>query len=154
MTTCPKCAEPLAGLATYCFRCEAYTEDLRRPNNASENFTEASTGETRDIDNRTEEEISLAIRAVLELHGFDVYSLEQGYRKESGGTRQTAGLPDLFVVGFGRALWVELKSAKGRLRPSQEAFRDVCEANAVGWALWRSEADAIEWAREAREAAA
>ena len=150
MTTCPRCAAPLEGLAQYCHECSEYVSDMT----ATVEDLQLPSSPKRDPDRRSEEEISLAIRAVLELHGFDVYSLEQGYRKDRGGTRQTPGIADLYVLGHGRAIWIELKSAKGKLRPSQEEFRDQCQANGVEWALWRSEADAIEWARDVREAAA
>ena len=78
--------------------------------------------------------------------GFAVWETSQGYRKDRGGTRTTAGIPDLYVLGHGRALWVEVKDTKGKLRPSQQTFRDECLANGIAWALWRDVRDAWDWA--------
>ena len=54
-----------------------------------------------------------------------------------------AGFADLMVLSDGRVLFLELKAPKGRLRPSQEAFRDAVEAQGLGWALVRSLDDAL-----------
>ena len=54
-----------------------------------------------------------------------------------------AGFADLMVICDGRILFLELKAPKGRLRPSQEAFRDAVEAQGFGWALVRSLDDAL-----------
>lgn len=53
------------------------------------------------------------------------------------------GFADLIVLCDGRVLFLELKSLKGRLSPSQEAFRDVVQAQGHGWALVRSLDDAL-----------
>lgn len=53
------------------------------------------------------------------------------------------GFADLMVIAGGRVLFLELKAPKGRLRPSQEAFRDAVEAQGFGWALVRSLDDAL-----------
>ena len=53
------------------------------------------------------------------------------------------GFADLMVISGGRVLFLELKAPKGRLRPSQEAFRDVVQAQGFGWALVRSLDDAL-----------
>jgi hypothetical protein len=47
------------------------------------------------------------------------------------------GWPDLCLVGRGRVLFRELKSAAGRLSPDQETWRDRLSANGADWALWR-----------------
>lgn len=54
-----------------------------------------------------------------------------------------AGFADLMVLCDGRVLFLELKAPKGRLRPSQEAFRDAVLAQGFGWALVRSLDDAL-----------
>lgn len=54
------------------------------------------------------------------------------------------GFADLVVLCDGRALFLELKSLKGRLSPAQEAFRDAVLAQGFGWALVRSLDDALE----------
>ena len=53
------------------------------------------------------------------------------------------GFADLIVLCDGRVLFLELKSLKGRLSPSQEAFRDAVQAQGHGWALVRSLDDAL-----------
>lgn len=53
------------------------------------------------------------------------------------------GFADLMVISGGRVLFLELKAPKGRLRPSQKAFRDVVQAQGFGWALVRSLDDAL-----------
>ena len=53
------------------------------------------------------------------------------------------GFADLVVLYAGRALFLELKSLKGRLSPAQEAFRDTVLAQGFGWALVRSLDDAL-----------
>ncbi len=54
-----------------------------------------------------------------------------------------AGFADLMVISGGRVLFLELKAPKGRLRPSQKAFRDAVQAQGFGWALVRSLDDAL-----------
>ncbi len=54
-----------------------------------------------------------------------------------------AGFADLMVISGGRVLFLELKAPKGRLRPSQKAFRDAVQAQGFGWALVRSLDDAV-----------
>ena len=54
-----------------------------------------------------------------------------------------AGFADLMVVSGGRILFLEVKSQTGRLRKSQEVFRDTVCAQGFGWALVRSVDDAL-----------
>jgi hypothetical protein len=54
-----------------------------------------------------------------------------------------AGFADLMILCDGRALFLELKAPKGRLRPDQEAFRDAVLAQGFGWALVRGLDDAL-----------
>ena len=53
------------------------------------------------------------------------------------------GFADLIVISGGRALFLEVKSQTGRLRKSQEVFRDTVCAQGFGWALVRSVDDAL-----------
>ena len=53
------------------------------------------------------------------------------------------GFADLMVLCYGRVLFLELKSPKGRLSPAQEAFRDAILGQGFGWALVRSLDDAL-----------
>ena len=54
-----------------------------------------------------------------------------------------AGFADLIVICGGRVLFLEVKSETGRLRKSQEVFRDMVCAQGFGWALVRSVDDAL-----------
>ena len=53
------------------------------------------------------------------------------------------GFADLIVISGGRVLFLEVKSQTGRLRKSQEVFRDTVSAQGFGWALVRSVDDAL-----------
>jgi hypothetical protein len=53
------------------------------------------------------------------------------------------GFADLLVISEGRVLFLEVKSVKGRLRPEQDAFREIVIAQGFGWALVRSVDDAL-----------
>ena len=53
------------------------------------------------------------------------------------------GFADLIVISGGRVLFLEVKSQTGRLRKSQEVFRDTVCAQGFGWALVRSVDDAL-----------
>ena len=54
-----------------------------------------------------------------------------------------AGFADLIVISGGRVLFLEVKSQTGRLRKSQEIFRDTVCAQGFAWALVRSVDDAL-----------
>ena len=54
-----------------------------------------------------------------------------------------AGFADLVVISGGRVLFLEVKSQTGRLRKSQEVFRDTVCSQGFGWALVRSVDDAL-----------
>ena len=53
------------------------------------------------------------------------------------------GFADLIVISGGRVLFLEVKSPSGRLRKSQEDFRDTVMAQGFGWVLVRSLDDAL-----------
>ena len=53
------------------------------------------------------------------------------------------GFADLIVISGGRVLFLEVKSQTGRLRKSQEVFRDTVCAQGFAWALVRSVDDAL-----------
>ena len=93
-----------------------------------------------------EQRLSLDVREALKTLGCAVYSTEQGYRRERGGTRTSAGIPDLIVFGPGGWTFAELKTAQGKLNKAQQVFRDeCCSGRGVPWALWRSVSDAVDW---------
>ncbi len=54
-----------------------------------------------------------------------------------------AGFADLIVLSEGRVLFLEVKSQTGRLRPTQEDFRDTVQTQGFAWALVRSVDDAL-----------
>lgn len=68
-----------------------------------------------------------------------------------GGRRQAilvgmgihAGFADLIVISGGRVLFLEVKSQTGRLRKSQEVFRNTVVMQGFGWALVRTVDDAL-----------
>lgn len=53
------------------------------------------------------------------------------------------GFADLVVFSQGKVMFLEVKSSTGRLRVSQEAFRDAVTAQGFGWVLVRSVDDAV-----------
>lgn len=53
------------------------------------------------------------------------------------------GFADIVVLSAGRVLFLELKSATGRLSEAQAAFRDDVRAQGHGWARVRSLDDAL-----------
>ncbi len=58
------------------------------------------------------------------------------------------GAPDLVILlADGRTLWVECKSATGRLSPDQEEFRRLCGERNTPWQLARSWDDVEGWVR-------
>lgn len=146
---CPGCGEYLPPAATWCFGCRAYLSDLSGADERQEPLSPTKAGTVPD--DRSEQEIRLAIRKALDLSGYAVYDTEQGYRKD-GSTRVTKGLADLLVLGNGRMLFVEVKSAKGRLTEPQKAFARHCEESGTPHRVWRSEAEAIEWIQDNQEA--
>ena len=92
--------------------------------------------------------ISGEIRKFLrDVMGFSVYSTEQGYRKDRGGTRQTPGIPDLIIFGKGIFAFVEVKTPKGKLRDSQKQFQSECDGcnPIVPYLVWRDVRDAFDW---------
>ena len=82
---------------------------------------------------RKESVISREIIDFLKLMGSGVYSTEQGFRDPKtagrGGTRTSAGIPDLLVFGatHPRFFFIEVKREGGKLRDSQVGFQAECE---------------------------
>jgi|TARA_R110000824_G_scaffold19606_1_gene75564 hypothetical protein len=77
--------------------------------------------------------------------GLAVWSTEQGFRKERGGTRISPGVPDLIVMGKGVWAFVEVKTPKGKMRDSQLFFQKECKENGVPYLVWRDVRDAFDW---------
>lgn len=75
---------------------------------------------------------------------FRAAKTSKGWRTPVGA--DGAGWPDLVLVHPKRqaVLFRELKTDDGRLRPEQEAWRDVLTAAGADWACWRpGDLDAI-----------
>ncbi len=140
---CPRCQRELPGLARYCLDCEEYVADM-----SHDGTTDAAprTPAAAIPDGRLEDEIQLATKRALELLGFDVYDLSQGRK-----TRQTAGLADLYVVGYGRCAWAEMKTAKGTQSDDQKTFGERVADNGGEYHVWRHEDEAVEWAMPIRD---
>lgn len=75
-----------------------------------------------------EAELRAAGNNVLELAGFAVYDLEQGFRKD-GSTRVTTGIGDVFFVGHGIRGWIEYKRWDNEPTPEQHVFADLVLRN-------------------------
>lgn len=93
--------------------------------------------------------VSKEIRAFLKLIGCSVYSTEQGYRSERGGTRQTPGIPDLLVFNSRDSqvpfFFIEVKGPKGKLRDSQIVFRDECLRTGVPYLVAHDVRDVFDF---------
>lgn len=89
--------------------------------------------------------ISREIQTFMKTIGFAVWSTEQGYRRDRGGTRMSAGIPDLYCVGHGIGLWVEVKTPKGKLTEAQEEFQRECWDNGILHQVWRDARDAFDF---------
>ncbi len=94
---------------------------------------------------KPEAKISKGIQDVMSQAGFNVWSTEQGFRKERGGTRTSPGIPDLIIAGHGRTLFVEVKTANGKLTDWQEFFQKLWTKNGGTSLVWRSADDAFDW---------
>lgn len=99
---------------------------------------------------KTEHDIQNLIRIELNKRGHTVFRTNVGKVKTADGRWFDTGLPkghsDLcgFRKGDAKAFYIEVKNAKGRVRPEQENFlRVVTERGALG-GVARSVEDAIE----------
>lgn len=104
--------------------------------------------------NRPEQELQ---RAVVELLGYAAAPGVIWYAVPNGGWRSKSeaaifaglgvkpGVADFaLVLPGGQAAFLELKSAKGRLSPAQEAFAESCATAGALWAVARDIDEAIE----------
>ena len=81
-----------------------------------------------------ESEIQAAIKAYLQYRGWLVIKIHQSL----GSYR---GIADLYALKNGRHVWIEVKTAKGRLSKDQEKFRDEVEAYGGVYIVARSVED-------------
>ena len=78
----------------------------------------------------TEAELQRAVVQLAKIRRWRCYHNPDSRRSE-------AGFPDLFLMRSPRAMFVELKSAAGRLRPEQVEWLDELEASGFETHVWR-----------------
>jgi hypothetical protein len=83
------------------------------------------------------------LRSVLPAHWLVYHTPNGGSRNKieaanMKGLGVLAGVPDLTIVGDGKAYFLEVKAKSGRVQPSQHAFMDKLEANKIAHAVVRS----------------
>ena len=88
--------------------------------------------------NRTEKQIEHDIVRSMRAMGYHVSKFSQ-----PRASKQTEGIPDLYAMGHGCGLWIEVKTATGRVRPSQLAWHAEAERNGVAVVVARSTADVV-----------
>lgn len=83
-----------------------------------------------------ERDTQKAIVKLFEAVGCIVYRTSQGYRRDSGGTRMTPGIPDLWVICPRRqvAWWFEVKRPSGKRTQAQVQFAVLCAATHTRYA--------------------
>ena len=94
---------------------------------------------------KPEARVGRDILTLLRTVGFAVWSTEQGYRKDRGGTRTTPGFPDLVAIGCDLILFIEVKAGRGSLTTAQEVFRDECQDAGGNWLCARSDGEVWDW---------
>jgi len=72
--------------------------------------------------------------------GFAVWDLEQ-----NRATRQTPGIPDLIISGWGHHFHVEVKAPGRYETQAQLSFKNTCNANGGLSLVWYSDVDAMDW---------
>ncbi len=127
----------LVGLGTFCWECGEYVDAPRKP------AAGASGAVLAPVDDRSEKEIQASVKRFLQGVGYSVWDTSQPF-----AAKITPGLPDLFVTGRGRCVWIECKSAKGKQSEAQTAFQAAVEANGGRYILARSEADVASLAEQ------
>ena len=95
---------------------------------------------------KPEAALSKAIRAELRARGIATWSTEA--HRQRGPSGITPGIADLIVTDpiRRRLAFIELKTRTGRLTPAQREFRDAVKAADAECFVWRSVADAVDWA--------
>jgi len=79
----------------------------------------------------TETHIKKQIIAYLKIRHIFNYHLRQGLG-------YYPGLPDRVLHVLGRAIYIEVKTAKGKLSENQKKFRDQCLADGIDYWIIRS----------------
>lgn len=89
--------------------------------------------------------VSRDVQALLKTLGFAVWSTEQGFRKERGGTRQTPGLPDLIAINTDLILFIELKAGKNTASSAQLLFGSFVRLAGGNYRVIRSSVEMFDW---------
>ena len=88
----------------------------------------------------SEAEFQAQVIELAQLRGWLVHA-ERPAQRQSGHwstpIQGNAGFPDLVLARGGRLIFAELKSAKGRMRPEQQAWLDALRPGALRVFLWR-----------------
>ena len=89
--------------------------------------------------------VSRDVQALLKQLGFAVWSTEQGYRAERGGTRQTPGIPDLIAINTDLILFIELKAGKNAASSAQLLFGSSVVRAGGHYRVIRSSVECFDW---------
>lgn len=91
--------------------------------------------------NSPEKAVQQAVTRFLAALGYVVSDMSQ-----PRASMQTAGLPDLYAMHprLGHALWVEVKTPKGRVSPAQTAWHDAARRAGQTVVVARSASDLVE----------
>ena len=82
-----------------------------------------------------EAELLHLVLDLAQLRGW-LWQHEWDSRRKAGRTG-SAGCPDLILLRPPRLLWVELKTARGRLSSEQQEWKDQLQAAGQEYYLWR-----------------
>ncbi len=107
-----------------------------------------------------EQRIQTAIVKYLRLNRYLVFSIPNGINIPTHGSREIyqsmgllSGVADLCIIlPFGRTLWVEVKTERGRQSETQKAFATALEKQGHTYEIWRSLDDAINFVQKAKNA--
>lgn len=88
----------------------------------------------------TEQQLQRAVIELARLLGWRVAHFRaaqtvNGWRTPVEGDGK--GFPDLVLARAGRVIFAELKGAKGKLSPEQEAWLEELTGGVYGWCVWR-----------------
>ncbi len=138
VTVCPN-GHALEGLARFCWACGEYVDRIGPRQDEPLSHPPVTDG-------RVEKEVQSAVCSLLRSLGYHVSDMSQ-----DRPTRQTEGIPDLYVMGHGRATWAEMKrpskrgAKDGGLSPAQIEWHRVSRENGVNVQVWYDETDALRW---------
>ncbi len=116
---------------------------MKRPPNRSAIFYEPKRLNPEEIAQR---DVVLFLGVALPPDVFYWHCPNGGFSKGQNGRNKAmgvkAGMPDLhFILGWNELAFIEMKALKGVLSDDQRAFRDLCQARGIKWALCRSVED-------------